>query len=390
MRAFSFLGKAVKFSIKNHKNLSRNSSRGAFLCLNINQYQLTSINFLKLNFMKKSILLLSVLAMGTSLYAQQDQGRVGINTTKPKATLDINVASANADTTTNEGIIAPKLTKERIAKIAVPQEGTLVYAKDAIYSGTNSKVAKITEKGYYFYNGTEWVKVRGADTNIANINIYTEDGTLSANRTVNLNNKTLTFKGTNAQIKVPNIAEVDAQNNNTQDYNVVIGGDGTLKKDDRYWYFWNEVKPDTERINKTSMFIFQNGVVEPWWSEENKTSNQELFMIRSPNLFDSNGKRVTEGDSSGQTYAVMVTADDWLSAMHMFFMIPAIRSKSCWYGVGGILPIGMMFKRKYTDWHILTENLPWTDGGTTEERYWEKKDTKPLRADLGCLLSIRY
>ncbi|MGV4528440.1 hypothetical protein, partial [Ornithobacterium rhinotracheale] len=68
MGAFSCLGKAVKscsnFSIKNHKNLSRNSSRGAFLCLNINQYQLTSINFLKLNFMKKSILLLSVLAMG--------------------------------------------------------------------------------------------------------------------------------------------------------------------------------------------------------------------------------------------------------------------------------------------------------------------------------------
>ncbi|EKB54270.1 hypothetical protein HMPREF9699_01969, partial [Bergeyella zoohelcum ATCC 43767] len=79
-------------------------------------------------------------------------------------------ANAQKEATTNEGIIAPKLSKTRIANIATPVEGTLVYATDdatsliSAYTGGDTKVAKITEKGYYYYNGTEWVKA-GSEVN---------------------------------------------------------------------------------------------------------------------------------------------------------------------------------------------------------------------------------
>lgn len=114
--------------------------------------------------MKKSMILLGLLGIG---YANAQEGNVGINTEDPKATLHIQPSAENLTKTTNEGIIAPKLSKERIAGIADANlvEGTLVYATDAIYAGTNAKVVKITEKGYYFYNGTEWVKVQHTDTN---------------------------------------------------------------------------------------------------------------------------------------------------------------------------------------------------------------------------------
>ncbi|EKB57622.1 tropomyosin [Bergeyella zoohelcum] len=130
--------------------------------------------------MNKTTVKISVLAfLGfmTYGYAQQQQqdpykGKVGVNTIEPSATMDIRPSTANAqkEATTNEGIIAPKLSKTRIANIATPVEGTLVYATDdatsliSAYTGNDPKVAKITEKGYYFYNGTEWVKA-GSDIN---------------------------------------------------------------------------------------------------------------------------------------------------------------------------------------------------------------------------------
>ncbi|EKB59715.1 hypothetical protein [Bergeyella zoohelcum] len=127
--------------------------------------------------MNKTTIKISVLAfLGfmTYGYAQQQQqdpykGKVGINTVTPSATMDVQPNSDNArvESKTNEGIIAPKLSKTRIANIETPVEGTLVYATDATYSAgsdatVNNRVAKITEKGYYFYNGTEWVKA-GSD-----------------------------------------------------------------------------------------------------------------------------------------------------------------------------------------------------------------------------------
>ncbi|EKB57441.1 hypothetical protein [Bergeyella zoohelcum] len=130
--------------------------------------------------MNKTTIKISVLAfLGfmTYGYAQQQQqdpykGKVGVNTIEPSATMDVQPNSDNArvEAKTNEGIIAPKLSKTRIANIETPVEGTLVYATDettspiSAYTGGDTKVAKITEKGYYFYNGTEWVKA-GSDAN---------------------------------------------------------------------------------------------------------------------------------------------------------------------------------------------------------------------------------
>ncbi|WPC14546.1 hypothetical protein LEQ04_08030 [Riemerella anatipestifer] len=110
---------------------------------------------------------LAFLGLGLAVYGQS--GKVGVNISSPRATLDIqpNATNSEDDAKTNEGILAPKLSKTRVASIEVPVEGTLVYVIDDAnktngtinaYTGADPKVAKITEKGYYYYNGTEWVK----------------------------------------------------------------------------------------------------------------------------------------------------------------------------------------------------------------------------------------
>ncbi|AZZ58237.1 hypothetical protein [Riemerella anatipestifer] len=120
--------------------------------------------------MKKTTKLSVGVFLGLSLIAYgQTDGKVGINTSSPNATLEIKPNTTNLLGATNEGIIVPKLSKTRVAKMPSPQEGTLVYVVDdanaedgggtiASYTGTDARVTDITEKGYYFYNGTKWVR----------------------------------------------------------------------------------------------------------------------------------------------------------------------------------------------------------------------------------------
>ncbi|MDY3338404.1 hypothetical protein PG279_04355 [Riemerella anatipestifer] len=137
--------------------------------------------------MKTTATKLSVLAfLGLGLIVYGQSGKVGINTGKPAATLEVQPTSTNLAGTTNEGFIAPKLSKTRIAAIASPVEGTLVYATDEAdskisdYTGVDTKVAKITEKGYYYYNGTEWVKsAAGTYSEIWKENKFTSNGVVN-------------------------------------------------------------------------------------------------------------------------------------------------------------------------------------------------------------------
>lgn len=119
----------------------------------------------------KKIITTAMLSLGVMALAQS--GNVGINTERPSATLEVGVTNVNKTNNTNQGFIAPRLSKVRVANIAQPVQGTLVYVLDentteypnsliSAYTGSDAKVADINEKGYYFYNGTKWVKTSGA------------------------------------------------------------------------------------------------------------------------------------------------------------------------------------------------------------------------------------
>lgn len=149
--------------------------------------------------MKKALFsafLLSAVAVNAQI------GKVGVNTNNPKATLDIQPSPANAlsTATTNEGVLIPKLSKTRVANIATPEDATMIYVSDVTYTGTNPAVADITSKGFYYYDAdpvmpinSKWKKL---NVNAGGTNLYNTDGTLTDNRTVNMNGKNLSFTGT--------------------------------------------------------------------------------------------------------------------------------------------------------------------------------------------------
>ena len=151
----------------------------------------------------KQKLFFAMLLTGVLASAQTEtdyQGKVGINTAEPKATLDLNPSTENAavkPNASNEGLLIPRLSKERLAKVAPAnlQESTLVYVNDASYAGSETTVKNVKSKGFYFYNGTEWTAVTGAGASSSVKTLYTDDGEISAARTVTVKNSgNLVFK----------------------------------------------------------------------------------------------------------------------------------------------------------------------------------------------------
>jgi hypothetical protein len=134
------------------------------------------------------------------LVAASTQAQVGINSQTPNATLE--VVGKAAITTIPDGIIAPRISKQQLAaKTAgtynTPQTAAVVFVNDITTpTGTIpslAQVVEVTALGYYYFNGTIWKAIGGASA--VDTSIYTNNGTLSANRTVNQGGLTLAFTG---------------------------------------------------------------------------------------------------------------------------------------------------------------------------------------------------
>ena len=94
------------------------------------------------------------------LVCNMASAQVGMNTTDPKATLD--VVAKTTDGSSPEGLLAPRLTGDQIqladALYGTDQEGIFIYATAAV-TVASVKTANITEPGYYYFDGTIWQKV---------------------------------------------------------------------------------------------------------------------------------------------------------------------------------------------------------------------------------------
>jgi hypothetical protein len=104
--------------------------------------------------MKKVILIFIAV-----LFCNMTNSQVGIGNTDPKATLHI--SGKPTDNTVVDGVILPKLTgnelKAKDLIYTADQLGAMVYVTAAA-SPTTSKTANVTAAGYYYYDGSVWLK----------------------------------------------------------------------------------------------------------------------------------------------------------------------------------------------------------------------------------------
>jgi len=113
----------------------------------------------------KKFLLTSTMLVGFVTIAQAQQGRVGINTTTPAATLD--VVANTLDTARPDAVLVPRMTAAELnsknAAYVAAQNGALVF----VTSGTgvaSTKTANVTGTGFYYYDDPTslWVAVGAA------------------------------------------------------------------------------------------------------------------------------------------------------------------------------------------------------------------------------------
>lgn len=88
--------------------------------------------------------------------------QVGINTNAPNATLE--VVGNPAVSTAMDGIIPPNITGDqlRLKTYSTPQTGAVVYVT-AADSAPTGQTTVVTTPGYYFFNGSRWVKLISSD-----------------------------------------------------------------------------------------------------------------------------------------------------------------------------------------------------------------------------------
>lgn len=109
---------------------------------------------IKTNF-QFDLLMKKIFTLCCSLLSMISMAQVGIGTTDPKATLDIQGSPAQNNIT--DGIIAPRITGNQLqAKTYTTEhEGVLLYVT-AIPTAASGQVAEINTPGYYFFDGSTW------------------------------------------------------------------------------------------------------------------------------------------------------------------------------------------------------------------------------------------
>jgi hypothetical protein len=129
--------------------------------------------------MKKTLLLIAATLSFSYANAQMKLGS-NPTTTNADALLEME--------TTNKGLLLPRValtSTTAFAPLTAHVAGMAVY---------NTATAGDVTSGYYFDNGTKWVRV--ADANAAVSNLYTADGALAGARTVTMGANNLSFSGT--------------------------------------------------------------------------------------------------------------------------------------------------------------------------------------------------
>ncbi|WP_051881810.1 hypothetical protein [Chryseobacterium soli] len=150
--------------------------------------------------------------------------QVGINNPSPVSTLDITARNATGTSTNTDGLLVPRIDRQRAQNMTGVPVSTLIYINSVATGTLAGTAALIDSVGYYYFNGAVWTKL------ITSQNIYNVDGTLSGTRTVTTNGNSVTFSNGANIIKIITSATDGAwsANSSSRGWLNLVGGSANL------------------------------------------------------------------------------------------------------------------------------------------------------------------
>ena len=120
--------------------------------------------------------------------------QVGINTTTPKATLDI--TAKNLTGTSPDGLLIPRMDRLKAQNMSGTAISTLIYVNNISNGSLSGTTIDMNTPGFYYFDGAKWIKLSADTSKFVDKSIYTGNGNLEGNRTVAQEANTLAFTST--------------------------------------------------------------------------------------------------------------------------------------------------------------------------------------------------
>lgn len=241
--------------------------------------------------MKKLSLSIIVALSG---YYSQVNAQIGINNSAPASTLDITAKNPVGTDTNVDGILIPRVDRQRAQSMASVPTSTLIYVNSVATGTTGGTAVNIDATGYYYFNGTVWMKLNPSSTPNSVVNIYNSDGTLTDNRIVTQGSNTLSFVGTAA-----NAFSVDGSTFSVDAANDRIGVGTTVptvKLQVQGSQLLNAALTGAATKNALDINVGQDG-----FGYGNRADNYGINMKSSSSIFPGTISRINFGDTSTGT-----------------------------------------------------------------------------------------
>ncbi|CAA7197408.1 hypothetical protein [Chryseobacterium potabilaquae] len=94
------------------------------------------------------------------LFGALTYGQVGVNTTMPNATLDVVAKNATGTTTLVDGLLVPRVDRERAQSMLSVPSSTMIYVNNISTGSATGQAANIDEIGFYYFDGGVWLKLK--------------------------------------------------------------------------------------------------------------------------------------------------------------------------------------------------------------------------------------
>lgn len=127
--------------------------------------------------------------------------------------MDITAKNPTGTSNAVDGLLVARVDRLRAQSMTAIPTSTMIYVNSVGNGSQGGNAVNIDTVGYYYYNGSVWVKLHNPG-NAIDTNIYNTNGTLTGNRTVAQGSNTLAFtaNATNAFSVNGNNFSVDALN----------------------------------------------------------------------------------------------------------------------------------------------------------------------------------